>query len=49
MASRRARWIAAAVLLVSLGTGCFVETRHRPCRTDCWWDHGRRICEKRCR
>jgi entry exclusion lipoprotein TrbK len=36
-------------LLASLLTGCFVETRPRPCHTDCWWEHGRRICERRCR
>ncbi|MBL0218811.1 MAG: hypothetical protein IPQ07_33665 [Myxococcales bacterium] len=29
--------------------GCFVRARNRPCRTDCWWEHGRRVCDKRCR
>jgi hypothetical protein len=43
------RFVAMAVLIASFATGCFVETRHRPCRTDCWWENGRRICEKRCR
>ena len=37
------------VLLATLATSCFVETRPRPCHTDCWWEHGRRVCEKRCR
>jgi hypothetical protein len=35
--------------LIGLCSSCFVETRPRPCRTDCWWEHGRRVCEKRCR
>ena len=38
------RTFAVAAVLAGLVAGCFVETRHRPCRTDCWWDHGRRIC-----
>jgi len=41
--------LVVAALLGSFATSCFVETRPRPCRTDCWWEHGRRVCEKRCR
>ena len=40
--------IAVVVALVaSTLTGCFFYSR--PCHTECWWDHGRRVCERRCR
>jgi len=45
----KARLFIVAALIATFGTSCFVETRPRPCHTDCWWDHGRRVCEKRCR
>jgi len=35
-----------AVVASMLGS-CVV--RSRPCHTECWWDHGRKICERRCR
>ena len=44
---KKKRLIVVAALLVSTLAGCFVASR--PCRTECFWDHGRRICEKRCR
>jgi hypothetical protein len=37
--------IIAAVLASTLG-GCIVRTR--PCHNECWWSHGRRVCERRC-
>lgn len=46
------RKLALFVLMALIaGTlvGCVVRTRGRPCRTDCWWDHGRRVCQNRCR
>jgi hypothetical protein len=45
----KTRLVVVAALLASILTSCFVETRARPCRTDCWWEHGRRVCERRCR
>lgn len=44
---KKKQMIVVAALLVSTLTGCFFYSR--PCRTECFWDHGRRICEKRCR
>ena len=38
---------AAITLLAGTIAGCVVRTG-RPCHTDCWWDHGRRLCERRC-
>ncbi|HEX7701510.1 MAG TPA: hypothetical protein VF403_12325 [Kofleriaceae bacterium] len=46
---RKTRLFVVAALCAGFVTACFVETRPRPCHTDCWWDHGRRVCEKRCR
>jgi hypothetical protein len=43
----KTRLFAAAILLAATVSGCIVRTR-RPCHTECWWDHGRRVCEKRC-
>ncbi len=45
----RSRLFVVGTLIAAFATSCFVETRPRPCRTDCWWEHGRRVCEKRCR
>jgi len=45
----KSRLFVVGALIATFATSCFVETRPRPCHTDCWWDHGRRICEKRCR
>jgi len=36
------------VLVIAAIAGCVVRDG-RPCRTDCWWDHGRKVCERRCR
>jgi hypothetical protein len=41
------RMIVVAALLASTAAGCIVRTA-RPCRTECWWSHGQRVCEKRC-
>jgi hypothetical protein len=41
------RLIAVAALLAATLTGCIIRTA-RPCRTECWWSHGRQICERRC-
>jgi len=42
----------SAVLLVTMIAGfiggCVVRTGP-VCRNECWWDHGRRVCERRCR
>lgn len=51
------RNLALLMLLVfasSFLASCVVRTHsHRPpprqCRTDCHWDHGRRVCHERCR
>ena len=40
------RLIAVAALLAATLTGCIIRTR--PCRNECWWSHGRQICERRC-
>ncbi len=37
--------LVVAALVASSLASCFVE---RPCRTECFWDHGRRVCERRC-
>ena len=42
------RLFVVAALLASSVTGCIVRTA-RPCRTECYWSHGHRVCEKRCR
>jgi hypothetical protein len=41
------RLITVAALLAAALTGCIIRTA-RPCRTECWWSHGRQICERRC-
>jgi hypothetical protein len=41
------RLLVVAALLAS--TASCVVREARPCRTECWWSHGRRVCEKRCR
>lgn len=41
------RLLVVTALLTSTLAGCIVH-RARPCRTECWWSHGRRVCEKRC-
>jgi len=38
--------VVAALVMTTLG-GCFFWSR--PCRDDCYWDHGRRVCNHRCR
>jgi hypothetical protein len=43
----KTRLLVVAALLAGLATSCIVAAR--PCRTDCWWDHGRRVCERHCR
>ncbi len=43
----KTRLIAAAILLAATISGCFVRTGPR-CHNECWWDRGRRVCEKRC-
>jgi hypothetical protein len=40
------RMLVVAALLASTAS-CIVHTA-RPCRTECWWSHGRKVCEKRC-
>jgi hypothetical protein len=37
--------LVAAVLAGTLG-GCIIRTP--PCHNDCWWDHGHRVCARRC-
>jgi hypothetical protein len=39
--------IAILALLASMFAGCVVRER-RPCRMECWWSHGRQVCETRC-
>ena len=39
--------IVGATLAVGLISGCIIHTRSR-CRTDCYWSHGRKVCEQRC-
>jgi hypothetical protein len=41
------RMLVLAVL-AGIAAGCIVRTG-RPCRTDCWWEHGRKVCDRRCR
>ncbi|MCX5748550.1 MAG: hypothetical protein NT062_39380 [Proteobacteria bacterium] len=41
------RRLVVTTLLASFLGGCIVHTR-RPCRTECFWQNGRKICEKRC-
>ncbi len=36
-------------MLATLLTSCIFHSRSRPCRTECFWEKGRRVCEKRCR
>jgi hypothetical protein len=43
----KTRIFVVAALLAATITGCIVRTS-RPCRTECWWDHGQRVCERRC-
>jgi hypothetical protein len=43
----KTKMFVAIALLAGTIAGCIVRTG-RPCRTDCWWDHGRRLCERRC-
>jgi hypothetical protein len=43
----KTRLIAVAALLAATLTGCIIRTA-RPCRTECWWSHGRQVCERRC-
>ncbi len=42
------RMIIAGALFAAAATlaGCFWYGR--PCHNECWWDHGRRLCERRC-
>jgi hypothetical protein len=44
---RKAKLLVGATLIAGLISGCIIRS-HRPCRTDCWWDHGRKVCERRC-
>jgi hypothetical protein len=44
----KTRVFVVATLLAATLSGCWFRAA-RPCRTECWWDHGRRVCEKRCR
>jgi hypothetical protein len=44
----KSRLIVVAALLAATLTGCIIHTRTRPCRNECWWSHGRQICERRC-
>jgi hypothetical protein len=44
---KKLRWIAALAVLAGTLSSCIVHTGPR-CHTDCWWDHGRRVCERRC-
>jgi len=39
--------LAALAVLAGILSSCVVRTAP-VCRTDCWWDHGRRVCERRC-
>jgi hypothetical protein len=41
------RLVVVLALLAGSLSSCIVHTRPA-CRTDCWWDHGRRVCERRC-
>jgi hypothetical protein len=43
----KTRLFVVTALLAATISGCIVRTA-RPCRTECWWDHGRKICERRC-
>jgi hypothetical protein len=40
------RFTVVAALLAGTLAGCIV--RPPACRTDCWWSHGQRVCERRC-
>jgi hypothetical protein len=47
--------LLAGVLASALG-GCIVRPApvrttvvRAPCHTECWWSHGHRVCERRCR
>jgi hypothetical protein len=40
------RIAAVAAVLAGTVSGCIIRTP--PCHHDCWWSHGRRICERRC-
>jgi hypothetical protein len=44
----KTRWFIVAALIGGTLAGCFISPGP-VCRTDCWWDHGRKICERRCR
>jgi hypothetical protein len=44
---QKIRLIVVAALLTATAAGCIVRTA-RPCRTECWWQHGHRVCAKRC-
>jgi len=39
--------VVVAALLAATAAGCIVRTA-RPCRTECWWEHGQRVCARRC-
>ena len=45
----KARIALAAVITATIAAllgGCAVRTP--PCHTECWWSHGRQLCERRC-
>ncbi len=40
------RFTVVAALIAGTLAGCIIRTP--PCRTECWWHHGQRFCERRC-
>ena len=44
---QKLKWLVAGTLIAGFISGCIVHTR-RACHDECWWDHGRRVCERRC-
>ena len=44
---KKTGWFLIAALSIGTLAGCIVRTA--PCHTECWWDHGRKVCERRCR
>lgn len=41
------RFTVVAALIAGTLAGCIIRTP-APCRTECWWHHGQRVCERRC-
>jgi hypothetical protein len=44
---QKIRYLIVAALVSATAAGCIVRTA-RPCHTDCWWEHGHRVCARRC-